>query len=240
LGAKEIMKLVKYLVSNTFLRQNNSLYRQKVGIPMGTNCAPVLANLFLYYYESLYVSKIEREQGVRAARKFQWSFRLIDDVLSFDNPLLKRALSKSHEEGGMYPQALKLNPTNPGNPLEADFLGIHIEAIGKRLELSVFDKKKTFPFKMRRYPLMCSLIPRSIPYGVFVGQLHRSYRINTSGIKFLTHATEIAQICLANGCLRRKILSLFGTFASKHAHKYNALNLNTLTRKFNDALQNKS
>ena len=30
----------------------SKLYRQIVGIPMGTNCAPLVANLFLFCYET--------------------------------------------------------------------------------------------------------------------------------------------------------------------------------------------
>ena len=33
------------------LSYTDKLYRQIVGIPMGTNCAPLVANLFLFCYE---------------------------------------------------------------------------------------------------------------------------------------------------------------------------------------------
>ena len=34
-----------------FIRFGLKLYRQVVGIPMGTNCAPLVADLFLFCYE---------------------------------------------------------------------------------------------------------------------------------------------------------------------------------------------
>ena len=37
---------------NIYIRFGTKLYRQIVGIPMGTNCAPLVADLFLYCYES--------------------------------------------------------------------------------------------------------------------------------------------------------------------------------------------
>ena len=40
-----------YLLDNIFLRFGSKLYRQIVGIPMGTNCAPLVADLFLFCYE---------------------------------------------------------------------------------------------------------------------------------------------------------------------------------------------
>ena len=44
-----------YLLDNIFIRIG-SKYRQIVGIPMGTNCAPLVVDLFLFCYgERLYV-----------------------------------------------------------------------------------------------------------------------------------------------------------------------------------------
>ena len=50
---------IKYLRRYMFqLRQNKTLYQQVVGIPMGRNCAPLLADLFLYSYESEFLQNL--------------------------------------------------------------------------------------------------------------------------------------------------------------------------------------
>ena len=36
---------------NIFIRFCSKLYRQNKGIPVGTNCAPLVADLFLFCYE---------------------------------------------------------------------------------------------------------------------------------------------------------------------------------------------
>ena len=41
------------MCDNIFIRFGSKLYRQIVGIPMGTNCAPLLADFFLFCYERL-------------------------------------------------------------------------------------------------------------------------------------------------------------------------------------------
>ena len=38
-------------LDNIYIRFGTKLYRQIVGIPMGTNCAPLVADLFLFCYE---------------------------------------------------------------------------------------------------------------------------------------------------------------------------------------------
>ena len=40
-----------YLLDNIFIRFGSKLYRQIVSISKGTNCAPLVADLFLFCYE---------------------------------------------------------------------------------------------------------------------------------------------------------------------------------------------
>ena len=51
-----------------------------VGIPIGTNCAPLLADLFLYSYENEFLNKLIKEGKRKLARKFNLSYRYIDDL----------------------------------------------------------------------------------------------------------------------------------------------------------------
>jgi hypothetical protein len=234
LTLRDLNDLVRFLVSNTFLCNGDSVYRQTVGIPMGTNCAPVLANLFLYFYESAYISRLVANGNLSDARKFHMTFRLIDDVLSVDNPLIQSAVAKPSEEGGMYPAALKLNKTSESN-VRADFVGVHIEVGESRFHLSVFDKRKSFPFHVKRYPLMSSLIPKTIPYGVLLGQLHRGYRICTGVDDFMSFASEVSTVLLDNGCRSTKLERTFGSFAKQHMTKY-SLRSNCAIKQFRQTL----
>ena len=43
-------------MDNIYVRFGGQFFQQMVGIPMGTNCAPLLAGLFLYSYENFYES----------------------------------------------------------------------------------------------------------------------------------------------------------------------------------------
>ena len=42
---------LSYLLDNINIRFGNKLYRRSVGIPMGTNCAPLVSDLFLFCYK---------------------------------------------------------------------------------------------------------------------------------------------------------------------------------------------
>ena len=50
--ANDICKMIEFLLDNIYVRFGGQLFQQMVGIPIGTNCAPLLADLFLYFYEN--------------------------------------------------------------------------------------------------------------------------------------------------------------------------------------------
>ena len=51
LQCQKMCDVLHYLLDNIFIIFDTKLYRQIVGIPMGTNCAPLVADLFLFCYE---------------------------------------------------------------------------------------------------------------------------------------------------------------------------------------------
>ena len=53
---------------------------------MGTNYAPLLADLFLYSYEAEFIEHLCKSGKKNIARSFNLTFRYIDDVLSLNNP----------------------------------------------------------------------------------------------------------------------------------------------------------
>ena len=48
---KKTTEALVYFLNKIYIRFGSMLYRQYVGIPMGTNYAPIVADLFLFYYE---------------------------------------------------------------------------------------------------------------------------------------------------------------------------------------------
>ena len=71
------------LVMSTF---GSKLYRQIVGIPMGTNCAPLVAYLFLFCYERDFMLSLSDNNQTNIIEAFNFSSRFLDDLLNIDNP----------------------------------------------------------------------------------------------------------------------------------------------------------
>ena len=76
-----------------YVRFGGQLFQQMVGIPIETNCAPLLADLFLYSYENEFSDKLIMKGKRKLARKFSLSYRYIDDLISFNNKRFKEFIS---------------------------------------------------------------------------------------------------------------------------------------------------
>ena len=57
-SCQNMCEALTYLLDNTFIRFGTKLYRQINGIPMGTNCAPLIADLFLFCYERDFMTSL--------------------------------------------------------------------------------------------------------------------------------------------------------------------------------------
>ena len=68
--ADQICRMVEFLIDNIFVKFGGCLFRQVIGIPMGTNCAPLLADLFRYSYESEFLDNMIRGGHRKLARSF--------------------------------------------------------------------------------------------------------------------------------------------------------------------------
>ena len=49
---EDIITMLEFLVDNIFVVFAGKVFQQIIGIPMGTNCVPLLADIFLYSYEA--------------------------------------------------------------------------------------------------------------------------------------------------------------------------------------------
>jgi hypothetical protein len=58
----EIEKMLEFLIDNIYVVVEGQVFQQSVEIPMGTNCASLLADLFLYSYEAEFIQNLLHEK----------------------------------------------------------------------------------------------------------------------------------------------------------------------------------
>jgi hypothetical protein len=104
LTCDDIHDMLGYLLDNIYVKYRGSIFRQIIGVPMGTDCVPDLANLFLFVFEYKYVMNL-LSNGDSDIQLFRFVFRYIDDLLILnDNGHFANIYTD------MYPQFWNLSP----------------------------------------------------------------------------------------------------------------------------------
>ena len=98
--SKELFKeALAYLMGNCYFTFGENVFRQVIGIPMGSDPAPFMANLFLYHFESKWVKDMKKE-NLQKARRFCNTFRFIDDLLTInDNNVFQESFKSIYPPG---------------------------------------------------------------------------------------------------------------------------------------------
>ena len=119
-----------YLLDNIYIRFGSKLYRQNVGIPMGTNCAPLVADLFLFCYERGFMKSPTKEKRYDLIDAFNSTSRYLDDLLNIDSIHFEHMIHR------IYDTELQLNKANASDT-EAAFLdlnlSIHIDMVSTKI-----------------------------------------------------------------------------------------------------------
>jgi hypothetical protein len=171
--------MLEFLIDNICVSFEGTLFQQVVGIPMGTNCAPLLSNLFLSSYESEFLQKLVKNKKIHEARAFNFTYRFIDDVLSVNNSRFAEFLPL------IYPPELEVKETTY-TASSASFLDLYPEFDDSgQLSTKIYDKRDDFNFKIINFPNMCSNVPASPAYGVYISQLIRYARASSNYSDFL-------------------------------------------------------
>ena len=93
-SCQNVCDALSFLLDNIYIRFGTKLYRQIVGIPMGTNCAPFVADLFLFCYERNLMKDLPSDNQVDVIMSFNSMSRYLDDLLNIDNPYLESMVNQ--------------------------------------------------------------------------------------------------------------------------------------------------
>ena len=148
-----------YLLDNIYIRFGTKLYRQIVGIPMGTSCAPLVADLFLFCYERDFMTSLSDVKQAEIIEAFKSTSRYLDNLLNIDNPCFEDMVNR------IYPPELQLNKANTSDT-EAPFLDLYLSISKGFVSSKIYDKRDDFDFDMVNFPFLDGDVPRSTFYWV--------------------------------------------------------------------------
>ena len=143
LDENEVIEMYNYMIDSCYIEFKGKVYRQHIGIPMGVDPAPFIANLFLHYSESRYIENLLNSGDIANAKKLSNSFRYLDDLLSLNDKGFFDNVSKL-----IYPPELTLSRTDKDG-IQADYLDLDISISANGFfNCNLFDKRDDFKFKV--------------------------------------------------------------------------------------------
>ena len=176
-----------------------------VGIPMGTNCAPLIADLFLFCYERDFMLSLNSDSESTTIESFNNTCRYLDDIFNIDNPNFINYISD------IYPSELTLNKANQDDS-HASFLDLDLYIINNSITSKIYDKRDDFNFDIVNFPFLDGDVPRNNSYGVFVSQFIRFSRACSCVEDFRKRCLFLSSKLLRQGYRYNKLCICFKKF----------------------------
>ena len=166
------------MIDNSYFCFGNLCFRQVIGVPIGVDPGPYIANLTLWFYEYSFINSLYKSD-YRRALKLNKTFRLIDDISTLNSDGTFQELFPQ-----IYPISLTLNKENVVD-MAADVLDLNISIKDGKFIVNVYDKRDKFKFLVVRLTPRFSNQSDKIGYCTFNSQIIRFCRIcnNLEGIE---------------------------------------------------------
>ena len=130
---------------------------------MGSNCALLVANLFLFCYERDFMMSLSDDKQADVIDAFNTTSRYLDNILNIDNVYFNKMVNQT------YWSELRLNKANTFDT-KAAFLDLRLSITNDIVYTKIYDKRDDFDFEIVNFPLLDGDVPRSTSYGVYISQ----------------------------------------------------------------------
>ena len=178
-NVNQINQMIKILIDSTYFTFGNQIYKQTIGIPMGSNASSFLANLFLHHYELEFCKKNMRN-NYNLCCKLNNTYRYQDDLTSINCG----GIFENHIKD-IYPDSLELIRVNSDNRT-ANVLDINVNInMHKVTTIDVYDKRTSYNFDVTIFPHRLGNVPDNM--------CANSYRTTTKIFNHICSNNEISK-----------------------------------------------
>ena len=205
-------KMIAWPIDNTYVRIGDKVFRQVIGIPMGTDCAPFLENLFLFSYEFQWMYEKLKTRQFYLLNKFKHCCRYIDDLFAINNN--KTLLRLKHK---IYPPELDIT-TDDENDHNVHYLDLDILIKNDKFSFCIYDKRDKFNFPIVNFPNLSGNIPTSHSYSVFLSQLVRYARGCLYFEDFQKRTNSLIIKLLKQNFRLHRLEKVYKKFCSRYKH----------------------
>ena len=176
----KLLEALETILFNTYIQFNGSIFKQILGIPMGGNASPFIADLYLSWCEYCYMTKVVKTD-YKLAKLLSYNCRYLDDICTinlkyfgdiakdiYDNTLILEGSACSYKQD--------------------TFLDLYIRVVDEKFETGIYHKVDDFNFEVISFPFPQSNINTMLGYTTFYSQLIRFSRLCNNINDFLFRA----------------------------------------------------
>jgi hypothetical protein len=200
--ADKLKKMCTWLIRNSFFSFGDQVFRQAIGIPMGTDAGPIIANMVLLKYEMDYILKMNLGRYDHCL-KLAETYRLIDDITVINDD---GKFDEAYED--IYPGFLQIKKINETTD-KADVLDLHIEIEEGMFAVQLFDKRDSFNFNINSYPCIDGNVSRNMCYNCYGTALLRYSKIITRCHDFVKTTKALTDKLRQKGYSKRILFQTF-------------------------------
>ena len=205
---EELRVAIDFPLANTFIQFGPLIFQQIKGIPMGSNCSPLLADLYLSWLEFQYMKKLMKKD-FHLASKLSFNARYIDDIACVNIQNFKQIAKE------IYPDVISLEDNDSDNSRDV-FLDLDIQVLNDKFCMKVYHKIDDFKFDVVNYPFPDSNIAESIGYKTFLSQILRFGRICSKFEDFASRTKFIYKKLESRGYKDVLLVKYFYKFCCKY------------------------
>ena len=186
-------------MGNIYVQFEGMIYQQIVGIPMGTNCAPFIADWFSFCYERDFMSDLHKSKQYVLIDRFNDTSWCLDDIYTIDNLEFEKHISDiliSH--GTSVEQSKYFRQRN-------FFPWFKYKSYWQWCSYQFLRQTRSLQISYRQLPWLSGDDPRLPLYGIYISHLVRFVKYCTSVSDFYSKNLQITSKLLTQGYRYHKL-----------------------------------
>ena len=204
----KLLEALELILFNTYIQFNGSIFKQILGIPMGGNASPFIADLCLSWCEYCYMTKIVKTDYT-LAKLLSYNCRYLDAICTinlqnfgdiakdiYDNTLLLESSTCSYNQD--------------------TFLDLYIRVVDHKCITGIYHKVDDFNFEVISYPFPQSNVHSMLGYSTYYSQLIRFFRLCNNINDFLFRAKFSYSKLVKRGYKHKLLLKYVKRFCSAY------------------------
>ena len=186
---------------------------------MGSNPVPFFPNLFLFFYDSIWLKSI-KNTNYEVVRKFGNVFRFINDLIAINDT---NEFENHYNE--IYSSGLILKKENTSHT-ETTFLDLHLCINEGQIQTSLYDKRNSYNFNVVRFPYKSSTIPSKMFFATISAEILRICRATSSVVQFIKTSKVFLHRMLRQGPDSSRAKKVLVKMINRHALQFEKYNTN--------------